>query len=89
MPPRDTKNLIQVHPMVDLDAEQQVDLDAEQQVDLDAEQQVDLDELPWEVLDVIPPAVRDGEHGRLGQSQQEPNLLFPMLASGVLFLCST
>jgi hypothetical protein len=66
-----------------------VDLDAEQQVDLDAEQQVDLDELPWEVLDVIPPAVRDGEHGRLGQSQQEPNLLFPMLASGVLFLCST
>ena len=64
-----------------------VDLDAEQQVVLDAERQVGCDELLWEVHDAVPLVVRDEEHDCPEQSQQEPNLLFPMLASGAL--CST
>ena len=72
-----------------LDAEPQVGLDVERQVGLDAEQQVGRGELLLEAHDAVPLAVRNEEHGCPEQSQQEPNLLFPMLASGVLFLCST
>ena len=83
------------HPRADLDAcqpevldvEPLVGLDVERQVGLDAQQQVGCGELLWEVHDVVPLAVRDEEHGCPEQSQQEPNLLFPMLASCVL--CST
>ena len=70
-----------------LDAEPQVGLDVERQVGLDAEQQVGRGELLLEAHDAVPLAVHDGEHGRSEQSQQEPNLLFPMSVS--CFFCST